>query len=376
MSGFRPAWAEVDLAALRHNVGVVVAAAQGAEVCAVVKADGYGHGAVAVATAALDAGAGSLAVALVEEGAALRAAGIAAPIVLLSEPPPGSEAEVVARGLTPTVYSVAAIDALASSASARPASDALLGVQLKVDTGMHRVGAPPGEVVDLARRIHGHQRLALDGVWTHFAVADESTAEAKAFTAEQQRRFEGACDAIESAGMRVPRRHASNAAGTLYARALYDLVRPGIALYGYEPDPSRETELQPVLSLKACVTHVKDLKAGERVSYGLRYELATPARIATVPLGYADGVPRRLSTNGATVLVGGEHRPIAGTITMDQFLVDCGPGSAVTVGDEVVLLGRQGDAVITADDWAQRLDTISYEILCGIGPRVPRVYLG
>ena len=367
--GVRPAWAEVDLAALRHNVEVVRRIAAPAALCAVVKADGYGHGAVPVARAALEAGAAGLAVALVEEGGALRDAGLEAPILLLSEPPPSSAAEVVGLRLTPTVYTAEGVAALAAAAPGP------IAVQLKVDTGMHRVGASPAEAVDLARRIHDDPRLHLEAVWTHFAVADDAAQTAA--TDEQRRRFAEVCDAIEAAGVPVPARHAANAAGTLYTDAHLDVVRPGIALYGYDPDPTRpNADLRPVLSLRAEVSHVKVLDAGERLSYGLRYELRERSVIATVPLGYADGVPRRLGETGGEVLVGGRRCPIAGTVTMDQILVDCGPDAVVARGDEVVLLGTQGGERITADDWAQRLGTISYEILCGIGARVPRVHVG
>ena len=364
---FRPAWAEIDLDAVRHNVRVLVAAAGGAAVCAVVKADGYGHGAVRVSRAALEAGASCLAVALVEEGVVLREAGIEAPILLLSEPPADAAAEVVAQGLTPTVYTRAWIDALSALGTA---TGTPIAVHLKVDTGMHRVGADPDEAVALARVVHDDPRLELAAVWTHFAVADDPD---DGFTSEQRRRLDEACAAIEAAGVAVPERHAANAAGTLYAGATYDLVRPGIAVYGYAPNPGVGVDLRPVLSLRARVSHVKVLDAGERLSYGLRYRLPVRSVVATVPLGYADGVPRRLGETGGEVLIGGRRHPIAGTVTMDQILVDCGPGTSVAAGDDVVLLGQQGAERITADDWARRLGTISYEILCGIGPRVPRI---
>lgn len=366
---YRPAWAEVDLEALRHNVRFIIDRVAPAEVCAVVKADGYGHGAVEVSLAALEAGARSLAVALVEEGVALRDAGIDAPILLLSEPTADAAAEVVARRLTPTLYSADGVDAFGTAAdSATP-----LGVHLKVDTGMHRVGADPTTAVGLARLIHEHPSLHLDAVWTHFAVADDATQHD--FTGAQVAKFEQTCAAIEAAGVPVPKRHTSNAAGALYEGQRHDLVRPGIAVYGYAPDPTRPLDLRPVLSLRARVTHVQVLEAGERLSYGLRHALGTRSTIATVPLGYADGVPRRLSGQGAEVLLRGVRRTVVGTITMDQLLVDCGPDAQVSVGDDVVLLGRQGEEVITAEDWAARVGTISYEILCGIGPRVPRTYL-
>ena len=368
---FRPAWAEVDLGAIRENVRLLVGRADGAEVCAVVKADGYGHGSIRVARAALAGGATWLAVALVEEGIILREAGIEAPVLLLSEPPPHAAPAVVAHRLTPTVYTP---DGIAAFGAAAADVGRHVGVHLKVDTGMHRVGASPGDAVPLARLVHDHPSLALDAVWTHFAVADDPSQQAT--TDEQRRRFDAACRAIAAAGIDVPKRHAANAAGELYARATYDLVRPGIAVYGYAPNPRDDPGLRPALSLKARVSHVKVLDAGERVSYGLRYRLEERSVIATVPLGYADGVPRRLGETGGEVLVGGARRPIAGTVTMDQILVDCGASSTVATGDEVVLIGTQDGERITADDWAERLGTISYEIVCAIGPRVPRVEIG
>ncbi len=371
----RPAWAEVDLGAIGHNVATITSIVGGADVCAVVKADGYGHGAIEVSRAALSAGASWLAVALVEEGLLLRDAGIEAPILLLSEPPSDAVDEVVHRHLTPTVYTQGGIASLATAAAG---AGATCGVHLKVDTGMHRVGAPPADAVTLARLVVASAGLRLDAVWTHLAVADETEPAAVAYTASQEERFALACAAIEGAGIAVPLRHSANSAGALYCGRFHGLVRPGLAVYGYNPDPTRRVaDLRPALSLKAQVSHTKVLDAGERLSYGLRYRLGERSLVATVPLGYADGVPRRLSGAGADVLIGGRRHPISGTVTMDQILVDCGPAStaAVAVGDEVVLLGSQGNERITADDWAIALGTISYEILCGIGARVPRVHV-
>lgn len=370
---FRPAWAEVDLAAVGENLRAAKAVAGEAEVWAVVKADGYGHGAEPVARAALTAGATGLAVALVEEGVALRQAGVEAPILLLSEPPLAAMGEVVARRLTPTLYSHAGLEAL-DGAVATASGSKPFGVQVKLDTGMHRVGAPFAVALDIACSAHRNPRLSLDGVWTHFAVADEP--ERSEFTTSQCARFDRFCEALADAGIRPPLRHVANSAGLFLAGASYDMVRLGIALYGYQPNPAVPVAatLRPVLSLVARVVQIKELDPGEGLSYGLRYRLGHRSVVATVPLGYADGVPRRLAEAGGQVLVGGQRRPIAGTVTMDQFLVDCGPRASVEAGDEVVLLGRQGDEEITADDWAGRLGTISYEVLCGIGPRVPRLY--
>ena len=344
---YRPAWAEVDLDALRHNVAEVRAAARGAEVCAVVKADAYGHGSVPVARAALEAGATWLAVALVEEGVVLREAGILAPVLLLSEPPAAAAAEVVARDLTPTVYTAGAVRALAGAAAA---AGRQVGVHVKVDTGMHRVGADEATAVEVARAVEASGALRLDGVWTHLAAADDP--EQGDYTAEQCRRFSDVRGRLAAEGVRPRVVHLANSAGALMVGARHDLVRAGLAIYGYHPNPRcpSRADLRPVLSLEARVSHVKRLAAGERVSYGLRYALPADAVVATVPLGYADGVPRRLFETGGRVLVGGALRPIAGVVTMDQLMVDCGPDADVHPGDEVVLIGRQGHLSVTADD--------------------------
>ena len=373
-SGWRAAWAEVDLDAIASNVELLVARCAPAAVCAVVKADGYGHGAAPVARAALDAGATWLAVALVEEGVVLRDEGIDAPVLLLSEPPAESMGAVVAARLTPTVYSATGV---AAAAAAVGTTRAPLGVHLKVDTGMHRVGADPADVPALANAVREAPRLRLDGLWTHLAVADEP--EQDDFTNTQLARFEDTRDALAAEGIVPGLLHAANSAGALvHPAARYDMVRCGIAVYGHAPGPALAdaADLRPALTLRSRVSLIRTLAAGERLSYGRRYAVGEPgAVVATVPLGYADGVPRRLGEVGTEVLVGGRRRPIAGTVTMDQFMVDCGPGSPVAVGDEVVLIGRQGDSEVPAEEWADRLGTITYEVLCAIGPRVPRVVL-
>jgi alanine racemase len=364
----RPVRAEIDLGAVAHNVGVLLAEVAPARVCAVVKADGYGHGAVAVARAALDAGAQWLAVALPAEGVALREAGVTAPILLLSEPEAWDEA--LAARLTPTVYSRRGIESLAALTAGGPTVD----VHLKVDTGMHRVGARPEDAVDRSKEVHAAPGLRLAALWTHCPVADEP---GNPFTEGQADRFDAVVAEVRSAGIEVPMVHAANSAAALvHPRLRYDMVRCGIAVYGLAPSPALEgrADLRPALSLVASISHVQRLRAGEAVSYGLRRPAPCDTVVATVPLGYADGVPRRLGELGAEVLVGGTRRPLAGTVTMDQLLVDCGPGSTVAVGDEVVLLGRQGGAEIRVAEWADRLGTIGYEIVCGIGPRVPRVH--
>ena len=372
--GLRPVWGEVDLDAVRANTRVLAELARPASLLAVVKADAYGHGAVPVARAALEAGATWLGVALVEEGAALRDAGVDAPILVLSEPAPAAASAVVAHRLTPVVYTPVGIEALAK-AVVEAGGDVPVPVHLKVDTGMHRVGCRVEDAVGLVAAIGARPELILEGICTHLAVADEPD---HPYTTDQVERFDALLDDLERAGVRPPLAHAANSAGLLAnPRAHYDLVRVGIALYGIPPSDALadRTELVPVLSLRARVAHVKELPAGSRVSYGLRYELGRVGRIATVPVGYADGVPRNLGLVGGEVLVRGRRFPVAGTVTMDQLMVDVG-AAPVEVGDDVVLLGRQGDEEITAGEWARRLGTIAYEIVTGIGPRVPRRYVG
>ena len=371
VSSYRPTRVEIDLDAIRHNVGVLRALVEPAAVMAVVKADAYGHGAVPVAQAAIDAGASSLGVALVEEGVALRDAGIAAPVLVLSEPPPDAAAEVVGRRLTPVVYTETGIDALAKAVADHGADQ--LVVHLKVDTGMHRVGAPVDRAVALVEHIAHHDELALGGVCTHLAVADEPE---RSYTNEQLEQFGTVLAALEAGGIDVHQRHCANSAGAIeFPASRLDMVRIGIALYGVPPAPGigDDLGLRPAMALRSQVSHVKRLRAGDRVSYGLRYELTRAANVVTVPIGYADGVPRNLGATGAEVLVRGRRCPIAGTVTMDQLMVDVGD-MAVDAGEPVTLLGRDGEAEVTATEWAARLGTIGYEIVCGIGPRVPREY--
>ena len=368
----RAARADVDLAAVAHNVEVLHGAVAPSMLCAVVKADGYGHGAIAVSEAALAAGAEWLAVALVEEGSVLRKAGIDAPVLLLSQPRLGDVDAAVRWGLRVCVHSSDAVEALAAAARARRT---VVQVHLKVDTGMNRVGVRPDGALSLAQQVECHPELELEGVFTHCAVADEP---ANPFTEVQLDRFDSVLAELAAAGIRPTLRHAANSATAIvHPRGRYDMVRAGISVYGIPPAPGLAAELglRPAMELRAEVSMVKRVSAGEGISYGLRYRTERPTTVATVPIGYADGVPRRLGLTGGSVLVGGRRRPILGVVTMDQLMVDCGDDE-VGVGDEVVLIGRQGAEEVTAEEWAGRLDTIAYEIVCGIGPRVPRSYRG
>lgn len=369
----RDAWVVVDLAAIAHNTRVLGEWVAPSRLCVVVKADGYGHGAVPVAMAALDAGAAMLAVALVDEGITLRRdATIDAPILLLSEPPLVALDDVVAHRLTPTLYRHAAVDA--ADRAARRAGT-MLDVHVKVDTGMHRVGAAPDDLLGLVRHVVESPHLNMAGLFTHFAVADEPES---AFTARQSDQFDALVDEVRRAGLPTGTVHAANSAAMIRKIAMHDLVRCGIALYGLVPSPAIDdlVGLRPALSLRARVSFVKRVAAGAGISYGLRYRLDADSVIVTVPLGYADGVRRMLGQRDGQVLIGGRRHPIAGTITMDQLLIDCGPDAEVAVGDEVVLLGAQGDEEIPAQEWADRLGTITYEVVCGLSPRLPRFHEG
>jgi alanine racemase len=360
----RPSWVEVDLGAIRHNAATLAALVEPAALCAVVKADGYGHGDVPVAEAAVDGGASWLAVALVEEGVRLREAGIEAPILLLSEPEPADVAALVEWGLTPTAYRTSFIEAL--DLTAAPVS-----VHVKLDTGMHRAGADTTTAIAVASAVSNAVNLRLGGLWTHFPDA-ESDAE---FTKRQTADLRAVASRLRGAGIGPDIVHAANSAGTLgHPETHLDMVRCGIALYGLLPAPFYDADLQPAMSVKSQVSLTKRLPAEARPSYLRMRPLPAESTVATVPIGYADGMARRLFVTGGEVLIRGRRFPLAGMVTMDHIVVDCGDAD-VAVGDEVVLLGRQGSEEITADDWASRLDTINYEIVCDFGPRLPRRYV-
>ncbi|MBA3729130.1 MAG: alanine racemase, partial [Actinobacteria bacterium] len=324
---------------------------------------------VPVARAALQAGATWLGVALVEEGLALREAGIDAPTLVLTEFPPGSEEAALRADLTPTIYSE---DGLSRLAVATDAAAGTPGVHVKVDTGMHRVGLPPDRAIELVGRLDD-AGLGLQGLWTHFAKSEEMGDD---FTARQLGTFRRTVEELSLLGHRPRYLHAANSGAVLaHPESHLDLVRVGIAMYGVAPglELPGVPALRPALSWKSAVSLVKRVGAGEGVSYGLRFRAERATTIATVPVGYADGYPRSL-TNRGPVLIGGRRLRVAGTVTMDQLMVDC-EDDPVEVGDEVVLIGRQGAAEVRAEELAELTGTIGYEIVCGVSERVPREYL-
>ena len=373
----RWAWADIDLGAVRNNVTALIAANPSQQLWAVVKANAYGHGAVEVANAALQAGASGLCVALADEALALRAAGITAPVLVMSEQPASQYTAMIEHDVIATLYNETSIKQY--SKAANDAKHKAL-VHLKIDTGMHRVGVGVDGVLTAATMITSQPSLQLDGVYTHLATADDA---AHLGAALQLRRFSEVVDQLGKAGIAPRHVHVANSAAAvrrLGSELHTTMVRAGIALYGIASDASSNSfgeptsvVLQPVLSLKARVSHVQWLDAGEAVSYGLRRPLSKRTCIATLPLGYADGVTRGLWNSGH-VLIGGKRRPFAGIITMDQAMIDCGDDT-ISIGDEAVLIGQQGKEAISANDWAALLGTIGYEVVCGVSARVPRNYL-
>jgi alanine racemase len=369
----RPTRAEIDLGALERNYQAIRRWAPGLEVLAMVKANAYGHGAPAVAHRLEEAGARLLGVALVEEGMELRNAGVRAPILVMGGSYQGGYDAMVERGLTATVFREDHVDALA--AAARRAGKAV-PAHLKVDTGMGRLGASMEELPGVLDRLRRHPEIRLEGLASQLASADVQDAPQNR---AQLERWEAARKAVEEAGFRPELRHLSNSSALLglpEARRgdLFNLARPGVALYGLAPAPWLEDRaaLSPVLSWKTGIIHLRQVPAGASISYGATWTAARPSRIATLPVGYADGYWRAYS-NRAWVLVRGRRAPVVGRVCMDMCMVDVTDVPEAAVGDEVVLVGRQGSESVGASELAKIAGTIHYEVLCGVGARVPRV---
>jgi alanine racemase len=365
----RPTRLEVLPGAIRRNVARLREVAAGAAVCAVVKADGYGHGALTVARAALTGGASWLAVALVEEGIALREAGISAPILVLSEPPVAAIPDLLAADLTPVAYRAPFLAALDAAGHGRREP---VPVHLKADTGMGRVGVPPSDWNAILRQVVVSDGLTVDGLMTHLARADEPDADT---TDEQLDAFDRFVADAARLGLAPRWIHAANSAGTLVQpRSRYTMVRPGIAIYGLSPDvavPAADHGLEPALRLVTEVSFAKRVPRDTPVSYGHRWYAPAEGWVATLPLGYADGVPRAL-TNVGEALVHGRRRPFAGTVCMDQLMVWCADDEP-HVGDEVVVLGAQDGDLLRVEEWAALAGTITYEIVTQLTARLPRV---
>lgn len=366
-------WAEVDLQAITANAAAIrERLSPETQMAAVVKTNAYGHGAVAVSRALTNSGVAWLAVATVAEAAAIRDAGVAAEILVLGPTYPAEAEAAVRMGLHLGVSDASAIRML-RAAAARAGTTARL--HLKVDTGMARLGAPADTATELARLAATPSESELAGTWTHFAEADDPLSDR---TAKQLRKFTEVLAQIRAAGIDPGLAHAANSAGTLLApSAHFDMVRCGLVLYGYLPTAAAvgELALQPALTWKARVVALHDLDAGDRVGYGGTFVAPGPMRTATISAGYGDGYRRALGAGGS-VLIRGRRAPLVGVVSMDFMSADVSDIPGVELGDEVVLLGRQGAEAISADDLARQLGTISWEILVSIGPRVERVYFG
>jgi alanine racemase len=369
----RPTWVEIDLSAIANNTRQIQSlVGPGVRILASLKADAYGHGALKVAHTVLHNGASMLGVATVSEAAPLREAGIHAPILVFGYVPHWQMREAVHLGLTITLYSIESAQALSRAAQTLRHR---VKVHVKVDTGMGRLGIRAehfAEVLQLIHEIIDLPHLELEGVFTHFAMADTDD---QTHARMQLTRFQDVLQFLEEEHIRPPLVHAANSAAILsLPEAHFDMVRPGIALYGLDPSPEvRLPEgFRPALSFKTQVAQVKSIPAGECISYGCSHITDRPTCVAILPVGYADGF-RRAPTNWGSVLVHGQEAPLLGRVCMDQCVIDVSHIPQVRVGDEVVLIGRQGVATLTAEQVAQRLGTINYEVVSEILARVPRV---
>lgn len=370
MPKYRPTWAEINLVSIAHNVRAFRHhIPQPTRVMAVVKADGYGHGAVEVARAALAAGAEWLAVALVEEGILLRQAGLAAPILILGYLPPESMSAVIQYHLTPGIVDIVTLELMEDEALRQRRR---IGVHVKLDTGMGRLGPGNDGGLDLARRVMRSNQLELDGVYTHFATADEAD---KSYTLRQLDKFKSIVETIKKDRPQVIAHCANSAAAIEIPEAQFDMVRIGISLYGMYPSPQVKPllDLQPAMALYTSISFVKDVPQGSPISYGRTFVTSRPSRIATLPLGYADGYMRTLSGK-AHVLIQGKRVRQVGRICMDYCMVDITDLPEVGTGEPVVIFGRQGSEQILADELAALAGTINYEIVCAVSARVPRYY--
>lgn len=369
MEPIRSARVEVDLSAIRGNAAALRRlAGPSSGLCAVVKADAYGHGALPVAKAALEGGASMLAVALIEEGCALRAAGIAAPILVLGGADPAGAAAATAADLEVSVYTEAAIAAFGEAAR-KAGKRARL--HLKIDTGMNRVGCSPEEAPALAARIARESGAELAGIFTHFANADDPDLD---FAREQLARYLHSLELVASWASPAPLRHAANSAATLwFPESRLDMVRAGIALYGLNPAAGRDPgiDLAPALSIRASVVRLRTVEAGETVSYGRIWTARRRSRIATIPVGYADGYPRAAS-NGTWAGFGDRRLPQVGRVCMDMCMFDATEAPELREGDELVLAGPGGPSL---DELAALAHTINYELACHATIRLPRVHV-
>lgn len=374
----RPTWLEIDLSAIRNNVQQLRRIVdKRCEIMSVVKANAYGHGAVQIAKTVLQAGAKRLAVAALCEAMELRESGIRAPILVLGYTPPWQAQDALDANVTLTVYDLECVTALnaAAARTSRPAA-----VHVKVNTGMNRLGVSPGKTAAFLAELQTYSHIYVEGLFTHFATADETD---KDFAHAQFHTFSRLLSTLRAADLCPAVTHAANSAATLTMPHTHlDMVRPGIATYGLHPDVVKTrlpAGFAPALSWKATVVQIRDLQPGDAVSYGREFIAERPMRIAVIPVGYADGFPRA-PYHWGSVLIAGQPAPILGRVCMDQTIVDVTsietPSGRVQQGAEVVLIGQQCDAELSAETVGQRLGTINYDVVSGILARVPRIYTG
>jgi alanine racemase len=369
----RPTRAEINLANLRHNLRVVQRAAAGKPIWAVLKADGYGHGSKAVARTLERAGVSGICVALLEEGIELREAGIRVPILITGGYYGRAYGELLRHELTPVIHDVDQVSGLADEVRFSGAEP--IKVHLKIDTGMSRLGIAPREIPTMAEALRRAPEVKLSGLMTHFACADSWNSESME---HQLDLFDDVTESLRRHGLEASVRHAANSSALLKSqRALLDLVRPGIALFGVEPRPGACKDLRPVMRVRTEIVALRDVPSGTSAGYGATWTARRQSRIATIPMGYADGLSRARSNRG-TLLVRGKRVPIVGAVSMDMTMIDVTDVDGVRQGDEACVLGSQrgllGEDAIGAEELAAELGTIPWEVLTDVARRVPRFY--
>jgi alanine racemase len=365
----RPTWAEIDLKAIEFNYAQVKkAVGRDINIMAVVKANAYGHGTVEVSRTLEAAGVDYLGVATTDEAVRIRDHGVKTPVLVLGSVLPGEVAVAVEKDITLTLCGDELLGAIRVATQNAPK----LKVHIKIDTGMGRVGIWHEDALDYVRKISGEKGISIEGIYTHFASAGRDDF----FTQYQIEMFEKLLADIEKAWIKIPLKHAANSIATVdFKRAHLNLVRPGLVIYGMYPKHTfpKLIRLRPAMSLRTRIVFLKDTPAGRSISYSRTYITQKPTKIATLPIGYADGYPRKLSNRGE-VLIRGQRAKVVGKVTMDQTMVDVGHIRGVRVGDEVVLIGQQGSDEIRAETLARTAESIAYEVVCSISNRVPRIY--
>ena len=367
----RPTWVEIDLNALRHNLSALKKrVGPQIKILGIVKADAYGHGDYEVSRVLLNNGVEMLGIAIVEEGIQLREKGIKTPLLILGGIFEEQIDTVIQYGLTPTVYDLKLAEVLSKRAYY---FNTIMKVHVYVDTGMGSIGVKYDKAIEFIKVVKNLKNFHIEGIYTHCSSSDEKDS---AFTNLQIKRFRDILTALDSMNACIPLRHMANSGAILgYPEAYFTMVRPGLSLYGLYPseDVSRDIGIRPVMSFKTRIIHIKEMDTGDVVGYGRGYNITKPTRVATLPLGYDDGYSRLLSNQGE-VLIRDKKASIVGRVCMDQCFVDVTNIKDVSVGDEVVLYGSQGQETIPIESIAKQLDTIPYEVTCSISKRVPRIY--